>query len=275
MQSPFLFKPGIIAEDAAEKVIQMSDMNQLVKNNALDEIDIQILKVMHEFKFMTAGLLSQYFKSDPFYSSNFSKTKMRKFMKYGLVRRFYITFEGNDDIHKRTVNFYALSQASMAYLKKYLGLKAFKIGEGELSNVGDILSILALNQAHTNYSRRITSFKETKHDRNNDARTMSIQLYGKSIEIICVRKDQRLDALVDKVERFAKNNDLILLLVEDELNAIEIFKKIEGKYSGHDLHFITDLMMVSEDMYDSYLNVIRNGNDVSIFEYKISEMGIL
>lgn len=273
MNSPFIYKPGTILEEPPEKTIKMSDMNQLVKNCTLDEVDIKVMAAIHDQRFLTAGLVDQYFRNDVFFSQNFAKNKMRKFVKYGIVRRFYITFEGNEAIHKRTVNFYALTDAAMSYLKKYLGLKQYKIDIGELSNVGDVLSILALNQAGLNYSQRFTSYTGIEYDRRSEPRTLLVRMLGREYKILCIRKDQRLDRLLEKITADKSSNDCLLLLVEDELAATEIFTELEGKSSRLVINFITDLMMISGDMYDSYLNLVRKGSNISIVEYKLKGSG--
>ena len=273
MNSPFIYKPGTILEEPPEKIIKMSDMNQLVKNSALDEVDIKVMRAIHEHRFLTAGLVDQYFKNDGFFSQSFAKNKMRKFVKYGIVRRFYITFEGNEAIHKRTVNFYALTDAAMLYLKKYLGFIPYKINIGDFSNVGDVLSILALNQASINYSQRITSYTGIEYDRCTMPRSLLVKMLGKEYKILCVRKDQRYDRLLEKINSDKAPVDNLLLLVEDELSATEIFTELEGKSSRPVINFITDLMMISSDMYDSYLNLVRKGSNISIVEYKLNGSG--
>lgn len=262
MQSPFLFKPGTIFEEPAEKVIQMSDMNQLVKNRALDEIDIRILLKIHENVFLTAGLIGKLFERELYYTNNFSKNRMRKFIRYGLVRRFYITFDGKEAIHNRTVNFYSLTDASMKYLKKYFGVKSYQLGLGDMAKLGDVLSILSMNQAIINYSKMTSSFDRVSYDRFKNPREMIIHMYDKVFKIVCIRRD-RVSQTHSK-----KSGDVYhqqLFLIEDELFAIDLIKNLKGELKGS-LLFITDLMMVSEDMRDSYL-VIRN--ESSIIEYKL------
>ena len=262
MQSPFLYKPGSIFEEAPEKVIQMSDMNQLVKNKTLDEIDIKIMMLIHNNVFLTAGLIGKHFEGETFFTSSFAKNRMRKFVKYGLARRFYVTFDGKEAIHNRTVNFYGLSEASMKYLKKYFGYKSYDIGTGDLARVGDILSILSMNQAIINYSKSTPSFESFVYDRLKSPREMYITMYGRDFKIVCLRRDKPTK---DKESKSGYKFHQLLNLVEDELFAVELSKKWTIEHNYHPL-FITDLMMVSEYMRDSYL-IIKN--ESSIVEYKL------
>lgn len=265
MQSPFLYKSGTILEDPAEKVIEMSDMNQMIKIKTLDEVDISILRLIHNHVFITAGLVGKNYENEPFFTTSFAKNRMRKFIKYGLVRRFYITFDGKEAIHNRTVNFYSLTDASMKYLNKYFGYKSYKIGLGDLAKVGDVLSILAMNQAIINYTKSTSTIGEVSYDRLSSPREMIISIYNKTFKVVCVRKDKtNLDLIKKSKERYSA----LLLLVENELFAVDLTKTYKDIVDGP-LFFITDLMMASEDMNDSYLVV---NNDVSIIEYKLEGM---
>lgn len=261
MQSPFLYKPGTIFEESPEKVIQMSDMNHLIKNKTLDEIDIKIMMAIHSSVFLTAGLIGKHFENESFFTSSFAKNRMRKFVKYGLARRFYVTFDGKEAIHNRTVNFYGLSEASMKYLKKYFGYKSYEIGVGDLARVGDVLSILSMNQAIINYSKLTSTFERVTYDRLKSPREMYITMYNKVFRIVCVRRDKLIYAALKQ----NINYNQLLHLVEDELFAVELSRKLKGEQK-EPLLFITDLMMVSEDMRDSYLMV---KNESAIIEYKL------
>jgi len=262
LQSPFLYKPGSIFEEAPERVIQMSDMHQLIKNKTLDEIDIKIMMLIHNNVFLTAGLIGKHFEGETFFTSSFAKNRMRKFVKYGLARRFYVTFDGKEAIHNRTVNFYGLSEASMKYLKKYFGYKSYDIGTGDLARVGDILSILSMNQAIINYSKSTSSFESVVYDRLKSPREMYITMYNKDFKIVCLRRDKPAKATESKSGH--KFNQL-LHLVEDELFAVELSKNWTVDHNHHPL-FITDLMMVSEYLRDSYLMIKKES---SIVEYKL------
>lgn len=265
MQSPFLYKSGIIQEDPAEKIIEMSDMNHLIKNKTLDEIDINILRAIHNYVYITAGLIGKHYEKEPFFTSSFAKNRMRKFVKYGLVRRFYITFDGKEEVHNRTVNFYSLTDAAMKYLMKYFGFKRYEIGLGDIAKVGDVLSVLAMNQAIINYRKVTSSFNNLNYDRFNNPREMTVSLYNKKFKVVCVRKD-KTNLVFDTKSK--DSYEALLLLVENELFAIELSKQLKEVYDKQ-LFFITDLMMVSDDMNDSYLVV---NNDVSIVEYKLEGM---
>lgn len=268
MNSPFRYRQGTVQEEAVEKTINMSDMNQFIKNEALNEVDLKVLSSIHSYRYLTAGIIDQLYKNESFYGMRFAKKRMRKFREYGLVRRFYITFDVPGELQERTVNFYALTDAAMKYLKKYRGLQSYTIPEAHSINVGDILGTLSINQMLVNYfTKGLAVIDETA--KSNEIRERCLILSdGTPINILSVRGDQRMDELLRRIELANKRRSTSYLLVEDEVAATEIYKAIYSKTNA-ELYFITDYMMVSEDMYSSYLKVIRQESNYTINEFRL------
>lgn len=77
-----------------------------------------------------------------------------------------------------------------------------------------------------------------------------------------------MDELLRRIELANKRRSTSYLLVEDEVAATEIYKAIYSKTNA-ELYFITDYMMVSEDMYSSYLKVIRQESNYTINEFRL------
>ncbi len=158
MQSPFIYNKGTIKEDSSNITVEFGNINQMIKNNQIDDVDLRIITKIHEFKFTTAAVVGLAFKEEEFYSPNLGKKRLAKYMKYGLVRRFYIVSSDKEESSKRSVNFYTLSESTMNYLKKYYKLKKYSLDEGNLANIGDVLSRISLNQfispLHCNQSGR-------------------------------------------------------------------------------------------------------------------------
>ena len=269
MNSPFSYKYGMIHEDEAE-IKQMGDINQLITNKVIDETDLKILSLIHRFRLLTAEMISTYFKDDKIWGPNFSKNRLRKYMKNGLTRRFYVRY-ANDELYSRTVNFYTLSDASIAFLKKYSGLQVFKIEQKDMLNVGDVLSNLAINQMLINYSLGIDDFIRYEYEPKKSRRFAKVTLSNHEIGVFCIRKDQNFELLSNKIKDVSKDVDSVLLLFEDELFMVESHFKHMHDYLKP-LFYITDLMMVSRDMNESILKVTGEINKPSILEYKFKEM---
>lgn len=268
MTSPFRYRVGVVQEEPVEKTIEMSDINQLVIIEALNEIDLGLLKCIHENRFITAGIVDQLYKNESYASVYFAKKRMRKFRAYGLVRRFYITFDCPGDIQDRTVNFYCLTDAAMKYLKKYFNSPSYVIYDAQNLNTGEVLATLSLNQMTSNYVKKgIAKIEQTRKDK--DTRECHMQFMDGAKFIVCsIRGDQRLDALLGRINSDRYGDDSMYLLVEDEVAATEIYKKLLGK-TLRSLRFITDYMMVSDDMYSSYLMVAKKELNYVINEFKL------
>jgi len=162
MKSPFSYRAGTILEDPVQSTTSVSELNMLIKTKAIDDVDLRILKLLNQYKVLTAALIDQYFSNETFFSNNFSKKRFRKYMRYGLVRRFYTVFDEINDDYKRTVNFYTLSEPVEKYFSNYLNM-LFK--KDLKMDVGSVFSRLSLNQFAINFNAKNTSVEQLSFDK--------------------------------------------------------------------------------------------------------------
>ncbi|MBI9013816.1 MAG: hypothetical protein JEZ08_16400 [Clostridiales bacterium] len=275
LYSPFNYVGGEIIEAPPIKTIHHSSIHQLLINEQISDLDVDVLECIAEYNFLTASLLYQIFIGDSQLSKNSIKNKVKKYHKYGLIDVFYVKYETIINPDKSTgPKMFMLTEAASQYLKKKRKVPMMKFNKREFSNIGNIYSKMSLNQFEINAKHSLSNLDDIIRNKRVVARDLVFHLKsGITVSLISVKTDQRLDKLIDRIEKDIKKGIEVLLLVENNLEAIKLYKEIFDKTNLKDFNFLTDELTLHSDKSFKFRTVKLSGKDYALVSRELQCIG--
>lgn len=289
--SPFRYRDGIKIEQENERPsTSYKDIYRLKQQGLIHEIDIEILKVLYEFRYLNKHNIATFIRNKDDVKEitrhgNFKK-RMNFLVKNGIVLRHYMYWT-EKEIFKRTPPIYSLSRGGAAYIKKKSGL-SFSIDKYMImENVDLILHRLAFNQVASNFISRTNSLKDYKFDIPLKSKTYKtdFKLWG---VLDFIYKDKDIKLIIEPVRRniswdnmlfnrlslikdyqiystasgkgIFKIPPIIVLVCEDDKHIAECHKKVTSDNSFKNLIvlYTTDVRMMRDKLSDSLMSYVKD-----------------
>ena len=259
-----------------------ASINQVIakiERNHMGEFEIEILKIVNEYKFVTSRQITQLLEKIGYVFENPKKIpkKLDAMLKDKLLARCYFSTVEEKSAYK----VYSLEKNGK-YLLEAKGIKSdWKITDN-IKNITSIKKRLATNQMMISYILKQENLESSKTDISFESKKYGrrlvvkgeITLKGdknaqKHIFIEPVRRDEKEEQ--DTIDRFKifteilekeKNTDLVVLC-EDKKHMAEIYKLIVvNKIEIPNLYFTYDLAQIEEDL------------SKTIYQFEIKDSGI-
>ncbi|WP_459195647.1 hypothetical protein [Wukongibacter baidiensis] len=302
MLSPFKYKPCSIRCANIKISSSYREINNLRLRNKFKPIDLEILNILFEFKYLNKYNLNVYFGNNNRFA-NFTETSDLKsrlsfLWKEGIILRYYFIWDDKSDT-RRSSNFYTLSQGGLSYLKKMNKLNVNVSEYLILESSELIFKKLAANQLVINYISKLSNLKDFKlnlptyskrHRVKFDLYSLITMNYNEKVVPLIIEPVRRIDSwdknLTNRlilikdflINSTATTNNvhtvtpLIILVCEDDKHIIETFEKvIYRKELNFEVFYTTDVSQTNNDLSQSLYSFKKQSNrEWCLFEHSTS-----
>lgn len=276
LYSPFGYQEGKVFIEPSSKERKMGDINSLLKIGMINPLDIDLLFKIGEYHILTKALIAEIFNENNEFSRNSIQKKLKKYHREGLIEVAYVKYSNAIEPSKASgPNFYYLTHATLKYLKKYKNVNFKQINSRDFSNLGNVLSKLSLNQFIINAKKHMSNLEDLEYTNKKFERELiaSVKDYNKKIYVLSVKKDQRLDSLIDLVNKRLLNDHKVVLLLENPEHAINLYKNIFDKTDLKSFIFLTDDMTIHSESGFRFTVLSQNNNEFVARDYDFDKIG--
>lgn len=294
-KSPFLYHNDIRYTCENKKITcTFDEMHTLFVKGLLDNQDWDILKALYKYRFLNRHVLEIYLNV---HKKNGIKKRLNKLVSQGILLRFYLSWNNNDELNKQSSPFfYSLSKGAYSFFKKRnpLGTIIDNTNHAyELPNEINILNRLVFNQFHVNFMKQYGKniIKQRYFERITmhgyeffiegyfRMKSNSSSIFNTfDIVVISLRRSpewqKEFTNKLSLIYSYAKKNTLkikepiILVICEDDIHAKEAFLHKEYNLGTRHIYtlYTSDITVMTEDIlkYLYFFELINNYPDTQL-----------